>query len=107
MMYWAVRTTLCNALRSDAKQLPYQAVMQPVRMLSIVQLERIRGPMPNLFSLLRGNRRCLALFTTVLVCVDHDRAFVRWTLEALEPLQREEGEEFDTGFNSIALERCK
>ena len=22
--YWAVRTTLCSALRSDAKQLPYQ-----------------------------------------------------------------------------------
>ena len=30
VMYWAVRTTLCSALRSDAEQLPYQAVMQPV-----------------------------------------------------------------------------
>ena len=26
MMYWAVRTTLCSALRSDAVQFPYQAV---------------------------------------------------------------------------------
>uniref|UniRef100_A0AAZ3SDQ9 TLC domain-containing protein n=1 Tax=Oncorhynchus tshawytscha TaxID=74940 RepID=A0AAZ3SDQ9_ONCTS len=31
VMYWAVRTTLCSALRSDAEQLPYQAMMQPVR----------------------------------------------------------------------------
>ena len=38
MMYWAVRTTLCSALLSDAEQLPYQAVMQTVRMLSMVQL---------------------------------------------------------------------
>ena len=52
VMYWAIRTTLCSALRSEAEQLPYQAVM-----LSIVQLQnllRILGPMPNLFSLLRG-----------------------------------------------------
>ena len=32
-MHWAVRTTLCSALRSEAEHLPYQAVMQPVRML--------------------------------------------------------------------------
>uniref|UniRef100_A0A4W5PPX6 Complement C4B (Chido/Rodgers blood group) n=1 Tax=Hucho hucho TaxID=62062 RepID=A0A4W5PPX6_9TELE len=37
VMYWAVRITLCSALRSEAEQLPYQAVMQPVRMLSMVQ----------------------------------------------------------------------
>jgi hypothetical protein len=36
--YWAVRATLCSALLSDAEQLPYQAVMQLVRMLSMVQL---------------------------------------------------------------------
>jgi hypothetical protein len=48
-MYW-----------SDTKQLPYQVVTQPVRMLSMVQLYnflRILGPMPNLFSLLRGKGR--------------------------------------------------
>uniref|UniRef100_A0A4W5KNC9 Clusterin n=1 Tax=Hucho hucho TaxID=62062 RepID=A0A4W5KNC9_9TELE len=28
--------------------------------------------MPNLFSLLRGNRHCRALFTTFLVCLDHE-----------------------------------
>uniref|UniRef100_A0A4W5PNI2 Rho-GAP domain-containing protein n=1 Tax=Hucho hucho TaxID=62062 RepID=A0A4W5PNI2_9TELE len=38
VMHLAVRTTLCSALRSEAEQLPYQAVMQPVRMLSMVQL---------------------------------------------------------------------
>jgi hypothetical protein len=37
-MYWAVRTTLCCALWSDAEQLPFQAVMQLVRMVSMVQL---------------------------------------------------------------------
>ena len=38
VMYWAVHSTPCSSLRSDAEQLPYQAVMQPVRMLSMVQL---------------------------------------------------------------------
>ena len=28
VMYWAVRTTLRSALRSEVEQLPYQAVMQ-------------------------------------------------------------------------------
>jgi hypothetical protein len=34
----AVRTTICSSLRSEAEQLPYQSVMQPVRMLLMVQL---------------------------------------------------------------------
>ena len=38
VMYWAIHTTLCSALRSEAEQLPYQAVMQPIKMLSMVQL---------------------------------------------------------------------
>ena len=82
VMYWAIRPTLCSALRSDAEQLPHQAVMQPFRMLSMVQLEnflRIWGPMPNIFSLLTGKRYCHALFTTVLVCLDHDSSLVMWT----------------------------
>ena len=29
VMYWAVCNTLCSALRFEADQLPYQAVMQP------------------------------------------------------------------------------
>jgi hypothetical protein len=33
--------TLRSALRSDAKQLPYQAVMQPVQMLSMVLLKNL------------------------------------------------------------------
>ena len=35
--------------------------------------------MPNLFSLLRGKRCWRALFTTVLVCLDHDSLLVMWT----------------------------
>ena len=38
VMYWAVHTTLCSGLWSDAEQLPYQVVTQPVSMLSMVQL---------------------------------------------------------------------
>ena len=35
--------------------------------------------MPNLFSLLKGNRFCCARFTTVLVCLDHVSLLVMWT----------------------------
>ena len=38
VMYWAVCTAICSALWSEAEQLPYQTVMQPVRMLSMLQL---------------------------------------------------------------------
>ncbi|CAB1429995.1 unnamed protein product [Pleuronectes platessa] len=38
VMCWADFTSLCKALRFRAVQLPYQAVMQPVRMLSMVHL---------------------------------------------------------------------
>ena len=31
VMYWAIRTILCSALRSVGEELPYQTVMQPVR----------------------------------------------------------------------------
>ena len=82
VMYWAVRTTLCSALWTEAEQLPYQAVMQPARMVSMLQLQnllRISGPMPNLFSFLGGNRFCSALFTTVLVCLDRSSLLVMWT----------------------------
>ena len=82
VMYWAICTTLFSALWSDAEQLPYQVVMQPIRMLLIVQLYNflmIWGPMPNLYSLLRVKQCCCALFTTVLVCLDHDSLFVMWT----------------------------
>ena len=45
-----VSTILCSELQSDAEQLPYQAVMQPVKMLSMVQLE-------ILFEHLRSNAK--------------------------------------------------
>ena len=38
VMYFAIRNTFSSALWWEAEQLPYQAVMQPIRMLSIVQL---------------------------------------------------------------------
>jgi hypothetical protein len=37
-MYWAVLITFPIALQSGALQLPYQAVMQSVKMLSMVKL---------------------------------------------------------------------
>ena len=40
--------------------------------------------MPYLFSLLRGNRFCRALFTTVLVCLDHVHLLVMWTSRNLK-----------------------
>ena len=76
-----------STLRSNAKQLPYQAVLQPVQMLSMVLLLnflRICGPMPSFFSLLTGKRHCLALFPTVLVCLDHDRSLEMRTLRNLK-----------------------
>ena len=42
--------------------------------------------MLNLFSLLRGNRFCRALFTTVLACLDHVSLLVMWTPRTLEAL---------------------
>ncbi|CAB1444801.1 unnamed protein product [Pleuronectes platessa] len=38
ILCWADYTTRCRAFRLKAVQLPYQAVMQPVRMLSMVHL---------------------------------------------------------------------
>ena len=52
-------------------------------MLSMVELYnillRIWGPMPNLFSLLWRKMCCRALFTTVLVGLDHDSLLVMRT----------------------------
>ena len=87
MMQWAIHTTLCSTLRSDAEQFPYQAVMNPVSMPSMVQLSnflRIWRPMPNLFSLLRGKRCCRA----VLLCLEHEHLLVMWTPRNLKLLIR-------------------
>ena len=46
VMYWTIHTTLCRALRSDAKQLPYQVVMQPVKMLSAEE-DALSRPLHN------------------------------------------------------------
>ena len=79
VVYWGIRTTLCSAF---VEQLPYQAVMHLVKILSMVQLLnllKIWGPMPNLFSLLKGKMCCCALFMIVLVCLDHYSLLVKWT----------------------------
>jgi hypothetical protein len=59
MMLCAYRTTLWRALRLWAVQLPYKAVIQINRMLSVVHLwkfVRVLGDKPNFFSLLRLKR---------------------------------------------------
>ena len=43
VMYWAVRTTLCSALRSEAEQLPYQAVIV-TGALDVAAVEPIQDP---------------------------------------------------------------
>ena len=56
MMDWASFMTFCSLLQSWAEQEPYQAVIQPERMLSMVHLEklvRVVAGMPNFLSLLR------------------------------------------------------
>ena len=44
VMFLAVFPTLCKALRLRAVQLPYQAVMQPVRILSGAPVEVAEYP---------------------------------------------------------------
>uniref|UniRef100_A0A8C8EGL6 Golgi apparatus membrane protein TVP23 homolog n=1 Tax=Oncorhynchus tshawytscha TaxID=74940 RepID=A0A8C8EGL6_ONCTS len=71
-MRWADRTTLWRALWLRAVQLPYQAVIQPDRMLSIVHLQKFVSVLdanPNFFSLLRLKRYCCTFFTTLPVWV--------------------------------------
>ncbi|KAK0138932.1 Mannosyl-oligosaccharide 1,2-alpha-mannosidase IA [Merluccius polli] len=54
-----------TALWSRAVQLPYQVVMQPVRIFSMVQkLLTVLESMPNLLSLQRKKSRCVAALTT-------------------------------------------
>ena len=53
---WAAFTTFCSFLQSWAEQEPYQAVIQPERMLSMMQvwkLVRVVVDMLNFISLLR------------------------------------------------------
>ena len=78
VMYWAVRTTLCSALQSEAEQFTYQAVMQPVRQEALDQaaVEPFQDLRTHLLSVNRNGR---ALFTAVLMCLDHDSLLVMQT----------------------------
>ena len=67
VMYWAVYTTLCSALRSDALD---GAAVELFEDLGI-HAKSSHSP--------EGKRCCRALFTTVLVCLDHDSLLVMWT----------------------------
>ena len=85
VMFWAVRTTLCRALRSEAEQLPYQAVMQPDYLqdtldgAAVEPFEDLRTHAKS-FQSPEGNRFCRAHFTTVMVCLDHVSLLVMWKL---------------------------
>ncbi len=79
-MWRAVRTTLCRALQWPAVLFPNQ-VIQPVRMLSTVQVQkdlRILGLVPYFLSLLGKKRRRCAFFSTASVWADHVRSSVMW-----------------------------
>ena len=67
-------------LESLALQLPYQAVIQPDRMLSIVHLINVRvvGDTPQFFSLLRVKRFCCTFFTTLSVWVVSTAVSLMW-----------------------------
>ena len=67
VMYWAGHTTLCSALRSDAEQLPYQAVMQPQDALdgAAVELFKNLGTHAKSFQSPEGGK--------VLLCPLHER----------------------------------
>ena len=74
VMCCADLSTLWRALRLWAEQLPYLAVIQPDRMLSIVHLYKfvsVFGDKSNFFSLLRLKRHYCAFFTTLSVWVDY------------------------------------
>ena len=68
MMDWATFMTFCSSLQSWAEQEPYQAVIQPERMLSMVHLLKLVGvlaDMLNFLSLLRKYRHWWAFLTIV------------------------------------------
>ncbi len=93
-MWRAVRTTLCRALRLPAVLFPNQAVMQPVRMLSTVQVLndlRMLGLIPNFLSRLRKKRRWCVFFSTASVWVDHVRSSVMWMPRNLKLFTRSTG----------------
>src|SRR4029434_6437008 len=77
----AVFTTL-RALQSAVEQLPYQAVMQPERTLSMVHLYKfvsVFADMPNFLSLLRKYRRFWAVLTAESACMDQVRSSLMYT----------------------------
>ena len=83
VMYWAVLTTLSSALRSDALQLTYEAVMQPVKMLSMVQLLEDLRVHAKSFQPSEGEEALLCLLHNC-VGVDHINSLVMWTQRDLK-----------------------
>ena len=82
VMYWAVGTTLCSALRSEAEQLPYQAVIPgsdatSQDALGVAAVE----PFVDLKThakYLQSPEGEYGLFTTALVFLDHVSLLVMW-----------------------------
>ena len=66
VMYWAVCTTLCSALWSDAEQFPYQVVMMNVMM----------APVGRAAVLLALNQSCyfVCFFALFVTCFVHNVA---------------------------------
>ena len=60
VMYWAVCTTLCSALRSEAEQLSYQVVMQPVK-------DALNGVAVEIFEDLRTHAKSFQITHVTLI----------------------------------------
>ena len=53
---------------------------------SVERFEDLRTHAKSLYSFLRGNGLCRALFTTVLVCLEHSSLLLMWTPRNFEVL---------------------
>ena len=74
VMYWAVRTTRLM-VRCRAGAIPGGDALEG----AAVSLFEDLGTHAKSFQSPEGKRCCRVLFTTVLVCLDHDSLLVMWT----------------------------
>ena len=78
VMNWAVCTTLCSALQSDAEQLPSGGDGTGQDALDGEAVEHFEhlGIHAKSLQSPEWERCCCALFTSFLVCLDHDSLLV-------------------------------
>jgi hypothetical protein len=82
VMSWTIRSTLCSALWSNARAAAIpggDATGQDALDGAAVELFEYLETHAKPFQSPGGERFCRALFTTVLVCLDHDSLLVMWT----------------------------